>query len=292
MDKEIIKWIDPNGTEFKIDDGENYTLLLGIKGFHMPPISTVENEVPNQAGSRLRMVKVKARELDVPIVIRGKDEIEVRNNIRRLLRFLNPLKGDGRLHVSFYGASQRELSCRYIGGLEIDEKRGSKGENWQKAILVFRAFDPFWYDTSTKVETFKTGEQVATFFPIFPLRLSSSSVFADVTIDNTGDVETWPEWIITGPGENILLRNLTTGEVINLEHADAKLQAGESITIDTKSGKKSVTRNDGTNLFYTLSEESSLWALQEGSNSIRIEMSNTTTESQVQLTYRNRYWGP
>jgi hypothetical protein len=104
-----------------------------------------------------------------------------------------------------------------------------------------------------------------------------------------GDVETWPEWIITGPGENIVLRNMSTDEVTSLE---VSLDVGETITIDTKPFHKTVTKNDGTNLFYTLTDESSLWALQEGSNSIQIEMANATTDSNIQLTYRNRYWGP
>lgn len=289
MDKEIITWIDSNGTEFEIDDEVNYTLLLGAKGFHMPPINTIEEEVPFQAGSMLRLAKVGAREIDVPIVVRGQDEIEVRNNIRQLLRMFNPLKGDGRLQVTSYDGVQRELKCRYIGGLEIDESTGTYGNNWQKSILVLKAFDPFWYDSNTIVQTFKKDESPGLFFPILPLRVASSTVFADVEIDNTGDVEAWPEWIVTGPGENIVLRNLTTGDVTSITYT---LEAGETITINTKPFVKTVTKQDGTNLFYTLSDSSSLWSLEEGSNSIQIEMADVTSESSVQLTYKNRYWGP
>lgn len=288
MDREIITWIDANGTHHDIDDRVNYAILLGTKGFYMPPISIIDEEVSEQAGSRPRMVKVNSRELDIPIVIRGKNGIDLRKNMRNLLRIFNPLKGDGKIQVTSHDGSQRELSCRYIGGLEIDEAEGTYGNRQQKSILVLKAFDPFWYDTKTNVLTFKTGEP-ATFFPFFPMRLSSSEVFADVSIDNTGDVETWPEWIITGPGENIVLRNLTTRE---LTHLDVRLGIGESITIDTRPFHKTVIKNDGTNLFYTLTEESSLWSLKDGKNNIRLEMANATEQSNIQLSYRNRYWGP
>jgi hypothetical protein len=283
---EKISWIDPDGTENSLNT-DNYRVLMGANGRFMPPVSFVEEFIPFQYGSALRQVNIQPREVDLPLVIQGKDEIEVRSKIRELLHLFNPLRGDGRLKVTAPDNSQRELYCRYAGGLEILESTDSKGFCRQKIILVLKAFDPFWYDTNTIVQTFTTG-QPATFFPFFPLRLSSSTVFADVTIDNTGDIETWPEWIITGPGNGIILRNLTTGEVLNL---NTTLQDGETITIDTRPGKKTVKKNDGTNLFGSLSDDSSLWALRQGKNNVRIEMSSATNNSSVQLSYRNRYLG-
>jgi phage-related protein len=281
MDK--ISWIDTNGTEYPL------TVLKGMNGRFMPPMSFNEEEVPFQAGSLLRNVKVKARDVDIPVVLKADNEVELRKMVRECLRRFNPLYGDGKIRVVAADGSQRELSCRYSSGFEGNESKDSKGDIWQTLVLVFRAFDPFWYDSSTIVQTFKINESPGTFFPILPLRLVSSTVFADITIGNTGDVETWPEWIVTGPGENIVLRNLSTDEVTSLE---VSIDVGETITIDTKPFHKTVTKNDGSNLFYTLTDESSLWALQEGSNGIQIEMANATTDSSIQLTYRNRYWGP
>jgi hypothetical protein len=285
MDK--YYWIDANGTEYAISD--NHLIKSGPDGRYMPPISFVEEEVPFQSGTRLRSVKVGAREFDLTFYIDGDSEADVRNKTRNLLRTFNPLKGDGKIYVVAPDNSQREINCRYASGLEISEKDGSKIGHLQTVTLVFRAFDPYWYDTSTQVQTFKVNEAPGSFFPIFPLRLASSAVFADMSVENTGDVETWPEWIITGPGENIVLRNLSTDEVTELS---VTLGAGETLTIDTRPYNKTVTKGDGTNLFYTLSDDSSLWALREGDNSIQLEMAGTTTESSIQLSYRNRYWGP
>lgn len=289
MAKEIITWVRPNGSAISLSDETKYEVLLGTRGFYMPPISFVEDEVPLQHGSRVRKVRVKPRDIDVPLAIRGADETELRNNERILLRALNPLKGDGKLKVTSYDGSIRELQCRYSGGLEIEENSDTVWNHGKKAIVIFHAADPFWYGVETQVKTFNPG-QPATFFPFFPLRITSSSVFADTSIDNEGDIEAWPEWIITGPGENIVLRNLTTGEVTNL--GTTSLETDESITINTKEYEKTITKNDGTNLYGEQTDESSLWALQDGINNIRIEMANTSNSSSVQLTYRNRYWGP
>jgi hypothetical protein len=202
---------------------------------------------------------------------------------------VNPMKNEGKLKSVSADGSQRELNCLYTSGLEGNEDKDNQGFWWKKIILVFRAFDPFWYDSSSIVQTFKINENPGLFFPILPLRLASSTVFADITIDNTGDVETYPEWIVQGPGESIVLTNLSTGETTSL---DLSLEAGETVTIDTSPNAKTVTKSDGSNLFYTLSDDSSLWALQEGNNSIQIQMANATADSSIQLTYKNRYWGP
>jgi hypothetical protein len=195
---------------------------------------------------------------DMPI--KAETEVELRNKMRSILRMINPLKDDGILRCIAADGSVRELTCRYSGGLEGDESRENRGIWWQKAILVFNADDPFWYDSSTIVQTFKLNENPGTFFPILPLRLVSSTVFADINIDNTGDVETYPEWIIQGPGETIKITNMTTGDVIYLDHTDAILQAGETVTINTSPygpNKKTITKSDGTNVFYWLSDDSS-----------------------------------
>jgi phage-related protein len=284
MPRETILWIEPNGTEHNLSGQSNIDVLIGPQNRFMPPINLVEQEVPFQTGSRLRQVNIKAREVDLPLEISGLSTSDLRTTLRNIMNWFNPLKGDGVLKVIAEDGIQRLLNCRYSGGLDIQET----GQTWQRVILVLKAFDPFWYDSSTIVQTFTTG-QPATFFPFFPLRLSSSTVFADTSIVNNSDVEAWPEWILQGPGDTIFLRNLTTGELTNL---NTSLGVGEIITINTKPGKKTVKKGDGTNLFFTLSDDSSIWSLQQGTNNIRIEMSNATSQSSVQLSYQNRYWGP
>lgn len=290
-----IIWIDASGNTYPLTSDYKFRVLSGMKGRFMPPISFTKDEVPLQHGSRTRQRKVKDRDVDIPLLIKAETEVELRDKMRSTLRMLNPLKDDGILRCIAADGSVRELTCRYSGGLEGDESRENKGKWWQKAILVFNADDPFWHDSSTIVQTFKLNENPGTFFPILPLRLVSSTVFADITIDNTGDVETYPEWIISGPGEAIKITNMTTGEVIYFDHPDAILQAGETVTINTTPfgpNKKTITKSDGTNVFYWLSDDSSLWELQDGNNAIQIQMANATSDSFIQLTYKNRYWSP
>lgn len=283
MSKEYIAWIEPNGTEHDLSGSGNINVAIGPSGRFMPQFDLVEQEVPFVSGSRLRNVITKSREVDLPIEVSGLSTSDLRTQLRLIMNWFNPLKGDGALKVIAEDGTQRLLTCRYAGGLEIQET----GLSWLKTILVLKAFDPYWYDDNIIVQTFTTGLP-ATFFPFFPLRLSSSSVFADSSVTNIGDVETYPTWIVKGPGSAIYLRNLTTGELININYT---LGVGETINIDTRRGKKTVVKGDGTNLYSYLSSDSSLWALQQGDNQIRIEMSGAAADSSVQLSYQNRYWG-
>lgn len=282
MTREVFSWIDTTGKETFLSGTANIEMYVGPKGRFMPPIDLVEQQVPFQAGSRLKQLNVRSREIDLPLEIMGISTSDLKTQIRNLLNLFNPMLGDGQLKCVAEDGSQRLINCRYQSGLEIEES----GLTWQKAIVVLKAFDPYWYDVNSIVQTFTTG-QPATFFPMFPMRLTNSTVFADTTITNIGDVETYPTWILKGPGSGIFLRNLTTGDLININYS---LGIGESISIDTRFGAKTVTKQDGTNLYSYLSSDSSLWALQKGGNEVRIEMQGATIQSSVQLTYQNRYW--
>jgi phage-related protein len=281
--KQII-WFDANNNQFNLDSTTGVHIFRSLKGFYMPPFSVTEDEIPFQAGSLLRNIKVSTRELELPVMITGTSNIDFNTKIRNFINAFNPMVNNGKLRVISYDGSQREIYCRYLSGFEMDESVG--GDNWQRAVGVFKAFDPYWYDANTIVQTFNIGT-TATFFPFFPLRLTSSTVFADTTINNSGDLETLPTWTINGPGDTIFLRNLTTGEVANI---NTSLGVGESIVVDTRQGVKTITKNDGTNLYPFLSNDSILWSLRKGSNQVRIEMQNATSNSSVQLNYQNRYW--
>lgn len=177
--------------------------------------------------------------------------------------------------------NSRELRCR-PRSLKLPRQH-DVAQRWIEAVVEFYASDPWWYDVSDSSQDFAIGTP-ATFFPLFPMRLASSDVFADTTIDNTGDVEAWPVWIITGPATSIVLRNLTTGKLLTIA---VPLSAGETVTVDTTRGVKTILTNTGFNAFGLAT--GNLWPLAEGSNSVRLEMSGATAASTISLRWRRRW---
>ncbi|MFI9817570.1 phage distal tail protein [Saccharothrix variisporea] len=280
MPGEVTEWIDADGTATTLEVEWDAT------GRGMPPIRFEEDRVPERAGSRLRAVRHDTREMTLPLWITGSSQSDLWTNLRALALKMDPTRGNGKIRVTSIAGDQREVTCRYAAGLELNERLGdTAGPLVQRAPVLFRVHDPYWYAVSDTTEPFTVGT-TATFFPFFPLRLSSSEVYATGSITNPGDVETWPVWTITGPGSAIVLRNLTTGKSLSLS---TTLGAGESVVIDTREGVKTVTHSSGANLFSSLSATSSLWPLARGVNAFQIEMSAATTASLVSLAYRPRY---
>lgn len=275
---ESLVWIDVAGAELTL------VKTRGATGRHMPPAIVREEVVPDGDGSRVRSVRFDARQVVVPIYVEGPARTDLIAAVRTLARAMNPKRGEGTLRSTAADGEIRDLRCRYVDGLGLEETF----PQFAVPTLLFRASDPFWYAATDQIVEYRTGTP-STFFPLFPLTLSSSTVFGDVIVDNTGDVEAWPVWLVTGPGSDLVLRNVTTGYVIDLP---ITLAAGESLTIDTRPGERTVLKQDGTNLFPNLTDDSALWPLIEGDNRIQIEFSAATAASAVQLAYRRRFLTP
>lgn len=278
---ETLTWIDPDGNQYPLTVASDRLVRGRVQGRIAPPVEMTEERVPEQPGARLRQVVNGVREVAVPFGFWGESPAELLVHKRTLTVAMDPTRGEGRLRSEADDGTQRDLPCRYAGGLELIEDHPLR----QPAVLVFRAHQPYWLDVNVQSNTFTTG-QTATFFPFFPLRLSGSEVFAGTTIVNDGDVETWPVWDITGPGSELRLVNVTTGRRLELATV---LGVGGQVTIDTRPFVKTVTLDDGTNLFGDLSYDSDLWPLVRGPNAIRIEMVGATADSQVQLTWQRRW---
>jgi hypothetical protein len=130
-------------------------------------------------------------------------------------------------------------------------------------------------------------------FPItFPI------VFSDLNITDTaiyrGNFEEYPNITIVGPVDTPVIYNHTTDEKIALNY---NLQAGQTIEITLTPGNKSVALNDGTDLLSYVSDDSSLVTFHlepapeapDGNNSIQATGIGVTTDTDVRLTWYERY---
>lgn len=333
---ETVVWVAADGTAITLTDGtDGINLEWGRTGIEMPDIALIADEIPLQAGGRLREVRVRPRDIDLPIWVSAATPAALRSKIRDLLRKFDPQRGDGVLRVTTDSGDIRQITARYVEGLAGNESDRLASVGWRKIVLTVRAFDPYWEDPSQVVHVFVPGSATASvpytvetyqttidepvrsffsnpflpfarlntttrllttttfyksgqFFPIFPLTLVNSSLFASLTVANDGDVVAWPIWTIEGPGSSISIRNQSTGAILSL--TGVSLLAGESIQIDTRPNRRSITKA-GVNLFPYLSSTSTLWSLQRGDNGIQVEMGGTTDASRTTLRFTERYLG-
>lgn len=284
MSGELTWWVAPDGVQTQLD------VDWSASGRFMPAISHQELAVPGQPGSFIYQSLHQPHEFTLPVWFYGTSDIALRDVIRAIMFQMSPDRGTGAILVQSPDAVQRQIFCRVSDGLGLDESTGSAGIETQKAAILFRAFDPYWYDVNVTSQTWGITS-VPTFFPIFPLRLTSSEVVVSQVVVNGGDVPTWPVWTITGPGSGIQLQNLTTGQT--LVFSTLALGPGQSVTIDTRPGVKTVTMQDGSNVFWDLSATSALWALTVGSNSFNLQMASAIAgQSTVSISYSQRYLSP
>jgi hypothetical protein len=252
----------------------------------MPPVSLRTIRVPQAQGARFRGARHDERLLPLPVVAPGGQA--GREEVRRWARALDPLVGEGTLTVVVGPWAGRQLICAYEGGLEgMNESHPRHAD----ITLLFHASNPYWHDSVESSLIATLSDSSLPWFPFAgtweaqPLDLGASDVFAQVVITNTGDVDAWPVITTTGPGVDLTATNLTTG--LSWRFA-GDIAAGSELVVDTRPGHKTV-RLDGFNAFSRLTDQSVLWPLVPGPNTITLGFATATAASQVRFAWQNRY---
>lgn len=285
---ETLVWIDVIGNTYNLSDITTYFAEgpLPPVGEYGLPISIISHDVPLMPGVVEQWIQVAANDIRFPLDIFGPDQPSIDAARRTLSEAMRPTRGVGILQHTANDGTVRQLFCREVSRFRDVTVRSA---GYTQFGLIFSAADPFWYDANWTAQVFTPAGQVNFFeVPFFPIHLSVGGISTQFTIGNTGQAETWPIWTITGPATNISLSNNTTGEVLTLSISLLNTQV---LTIDTRPGVIQVVREDGSNQWAAVQDTSEIWSLAVGSNSISISMSGTTSNSQVQIQYKQRYEG-
>ncbi len=273
MTTERVSWITNGGTTEKLDDildaSTNKLLVLqGRKGFGIPSYARVEQQIPLTDGARLKSINANPRDVLLPLLIKCSTESDLYDEMETLAGWFDPTLGDGQIKVATPNGNTRVLNARYVAGLEEDDSDGNRGPGWRQVVLAFRATEPFWRDTTDSTHDF-----------------GASTVTA--TLTNDGDVEAWPVWTLHGVFTAVTLANTTTGDTLTITKT---LTSAQSITVDTNPFVKSVTRDDDSNQFSTISSTPpNLWALAPGDNSVTVTITGSGTSCDISVAWRQRY---
>jgi hypothetical protein len=284
-------WTDPGGTRHEFGfTGSGYDVLVGLRNRWMPPATPVEDEIPFIPGSVLRGVNVRPLDFPLPVLVSGDTRAQLRQRLRELMYWFSPGRGDGIFEATAPDGEVRLLHCR-ARDIDLVEDWPQASELTQQLVIGLHASDPYWYaedaEESTFIENFGLPSPP---FPVtFPWLFPSNILFAATTVDNPGQVESWPTWRIVGPGENPSLRNVTTGEVMTFTWT---LGMGESIVVELERASVNITDGLGTKLFSRLTNPSTAWAIQPGLNNVQVAMDEATSDSYVTLAYTPRFLGP
>jgi hypothetical protein len=293
LDKPFATWTPAGGPQRILSGADNVEtpgvfLLRGMMGLDQPPEEQFRTPLTAGDGSIFQNRRAAAREVMLPVAVKGSTFSEHETQRRALLASFDPRRGPGVLAWALPDGTRRELACRYVRGGEaaVDGHRGIISHSVYQLVLV--ADDPYFYGEPA-THTVRAPVGVA-LLPGPPFTISESTAFGTSTHFIDGEVETFPDWLITGPASTTVLANETTGKTLQLT---PNLLAGQTLRIRTDPRTMAAakfTDANGVNRWAQVAGQfPQLWPLLPGANVVTITLSGTSAASEVQMTFRPRY---
>ncbi|SEN79801.1 phage tail domain-containing protein [Lihuaxuella thermophila] len=254
------------GTTFKLDGSAGYSLLKdGRAGLLSPPISIEEDQIPFEAGSIERVANTEARTITLPILIEGSNASDLNDKKRALAKGLRKKVKI----VSKMSDGYRYMTGRLIQGLEGEESRQNSGATFQKLLLTFKIYDPFWYKADVTITHVNFG---------------TSQVGIVAEASNDGDEKAFFDFYFRGPGTNPSLTNFMTGENISLLGSFTNTNV---VLVKTKPGERTLTKN-GVTSWNLISSTSELFALLPDINFLDFSLASGAVGGQTMFRVISR----
>lgn len=269
----------------------------GATGLDMPPFGLFSDESPNLDGSIYRSARAAAREIMIPVYLRGHDRQSINQLKRRLFQALNPKRGYCLIRFTEGDDRARQITAYYKGGMEGSESVDTAGFTWAKYGLSFSAMDPWFYpdrSQSTRWDFGAGDPLLSTTASFFPMHLSSGVMGVPedkITISNPGDIEAWPVWKLYGPIKSFSLTG-SAGELIKAsppEDGSDLVPVGRVLTIDTRPGRKTVKDDHGLNYWAALDTNPEFWSVEPGDTTAHVSVVAGTDRAAVVLSFYPRY---
>ncbi len=285
MTELMVVWRPSSGGALALHGSTYYHIVMPDSGWFMPPSSLILDYYERHA--LVSRVRLEPRLIDIPIYIEATSQADFISAVQALCNAFNPVSGEqGTLEVLRQDGVERHIKGIYYTGLEGRRDVESYNSLWMELPLTIKCLDPAWYDPTAIVNIYTKAGGATPFFPFFPLVLNQDGIISSGPIVNNGSLEAWPIWEVTGPGQNFSITNNLTGKKTVFE---LEMTATDLLKIDTRPGYKTITLN-GINAFRYISNDSSLWSLQPGSQDVDIFLGDADTlTSEVKLTYNERY---
>jgi hypothetical protein len=224
-----MTWTGWDGSVWDLSNPETGTVMMpGVRGFNMPPITHYLTPRATVPGARWRGHSVDVREVFWPLQVysdAGSTAWIVRD--RAFWKTMRPDK-TGTWTVIQPNGVKRTLTLRFQddGSQQYDTDPAIVG--WTNYGITLAAEDPYWAGP-TETGTWTQGTPSGFFATgSATLKISPGVTLATATLNNPGDVETWPVWEVHGPVDNASVG--LNGRIINVPFA---VPAGQVLTINT-----------------------------------------------------------
>lgn len=289
----------PSGSLYELEV-KNMRYVMSVEGEGLPPIFYNTQRGPYQDGETLHGFHAQPRivQLTIRHVLesRGQYWDERQSLMYALTPFRQALATDrnpGTLRKSLPDGAKRDLKCLIAEGPNFNPRDLARWDEFAyQEVLRFIAHDPIWFDPNEHTLLFLDTQGTELTFPItFPITFSDIS--ETITLNYPGSWREYPRIVFTGPMSVGTVINQTTDEKIIITYP---LPAGETITIDTRYGYKTVVLSDGTSVLHYVSTDSDLGSFHitpanDGVNVLLASAFGSNASTRVQVKYNDRYLG-
>jgi len=255
-------------------------LVRELVGFSLPDKDHISARAPQQHGATYLNTFFRPRECSMIIHVKGCNAADFQAKHRALVRAMNPLD-DCQLRIETDGGIRYTLNCRPVTAMETERLNAITSD----ILVQLIADDPFFH-TPEEDEDFASAIVPGLLIPfVLPAVIRSGGQEASITITNDGHILTYPVITINGPGTNPDIINDTTGETLTVEEIVAD---GDTLTVDMGERTAIITGAGGAETNVLGSVSGTWWALQPGTNAIRITSEAVGAFTGI-ITYTERY---
>jgi hypothetical protein len=271
------------GTErFPLTEDNGIKVLIGAQGLDAPTLVAQSRTPAGWDGEVIDSISAEAREVFLPIRVRGATLTELQARKRELLSFLNPRLGAVTLEASLPNGSWREIDGFYLRGLDGSWDDGSFFNTRQKVGITLRCPNPFWREPTQFAASWSVAAAGASPLPLLPLSPGSSQVLGTPqSVSVPGDVETFGVWKITGPLTSATIVDTGTARSFTFTQT---LIAGETWTIDTRRGRQGVFSPTGVRQRATLNRGAQFWPFRPGASVVTTTVLGASLGARVSVS--------
>lgn len=269
-----------NGTDtFDIINPNQGREVRQLSGFEFPTVSNVIEDLPSRNGSLFVSSKLRRRRLSIDGGLVTSQMSQTRRD------FVKTLQNTSLLDLYFTTNDNLALQTK-VAVDRLTMPQNSKTCRVSRYLMELIAPDFRFYDqtlktAATTVTTIPGGAPVPAAVPA-PIAGGSTQSYI---LNNDGNYNTPPVFLIRGPGTNFIVQNITTGQSFNL---NLTLSASQTVRIDTFD--KSVIRLTNTNVFGNF--DGSFFELVPGQNIIHFNaQTGVTGDTQLTTQWRDSYLG-
>jgi hypothetical protein len=282
MSDVTLSMIGSNGDEIVFSNEGDYVLTVGLSGLGVPSTNVRIDESASDGGV-WRFSKRGIREMDLPVVVFGTSEIDVEQKLRRLTNLLRDIDGGTVLRATYStGEVWNLVDGHYSGGAETVKGEDS-GISWTRIVLTMQFANPFWVRQQAESLSVAVATGDGTIIPhLAELRIIGSQAIGEVQIENDGDVDAFPVWIISGPADSVQITSQSNQSFIY----DAVISTGEVITINTENA--TVVDATGANMYANLGVSPKLFTLPPGNSIVDIVAVGADADTLISLYYQPR----